>query len=113
MLLSRVRGIVAKATKHMEEIFNYIILLFSLIAVVLASGVVWRVEKKLDVSYKFILIALVIFTLGVLADILEFYAIIPPWQWQKVVKAFFIVFVTLGVFEMRSLIIGLEEKEKK
>jgi len=94
----------------MEALFNYIILFFCLIAIVITSGVVWRVEKKLDVSYKFLLIAIILFTFGVLADI--FSNILPPWEWQKIAKALFIIFFTIGVFEMRSLIIGLEEKKK-
>ena len=96
----------------MEEIFNYAILFFSLIAIVITSGVVWRVEQKLDMSYKFFLIALIIFTIGVVLDILEWYSIIPHWQWQKVIKALFIIFFSIGIFEMRSLIIGIEEKDK-
>lgn len=95
----------------MEEIFNYIILFFSLIAIVITSGVVWRVEKKLDISYKFMLVAIIIFAFGVLIDI--FRNALPSWEWQKIVKALFIIFYTFGVFEMRSLIVGLEEKGKK
>lgn len=95
----------------MLELFNYAILFFSLIAVVLTAGVIWRVEQRLDLSFKFIFIALLFFTLGVALDILEFYGLIPEWEWQRVIKAFFIVFFTIGVFEMRSLIIGLEKKD--
>lgn len=97
----------------MEEIFHYAILFFSLIAIVFTSGVLWRVEQRLDTSFKFFLVALLVFTAGVVLDILEWYQLVPSWQWQKIIKALFIIFFTFGVFEMRKLIMGLENKAKK
>jgi len=72
------------------------------------------VEKKLDVSYKFFLVAIVVFAFGIFFDILEAY--IPIFQklaWNKLITALFLLFYTLGVFEMRSLIIHLEEDKSK
>lgn len=94
----------------MIEFFYYILLFFSLVAIVITAGVVWRVEKKLDKSYKFFLISLIIFTAGIILDLLELYGLVPRWQWQKIIKALFIVFFTVGIFEMRTLIIDVEKK---
>lgn len=41
-----------------------IILISSLLAIVFGFGVVWRVEKKLDISFKFFLAAIIFFFLG-------------------------------------------------
>lgn len=96
----------------MYEIFLYTLFFFSLIAVVITSGVVLRVEKQLDVSYKFLLAAMVVFSLGILIDILLYYEILPKWQWSGIIKTVFLIFFTLGVFEMRTLIINLENKDE-
>ena len=47
---------------------------------------------------------------GVLFEILQFYNVIAAWQWEKIFKGLFIIFFTVGVFEMRDLILDFEEK---
>ena len=96
-----------------EEFFNYGLLLFALISIVITSSVVWRVEKKLDISYKFFLAAIVVFAVGIFIDILVFYQILPAWRWDKIIKALFIVLFSIGAFEMRVLILGLEDRKKE
>ncbi len=95
-----------------ELAFLYAVFFFSLLSIFLTCWVVWHVEKKLDVSYKFFQLAIIVFTLGVLFEILQFYNVIAAWQWEKVFKGLFIIFFTVGVFEMRDLILGFKEKEK-
>jgi len=97
----------------MSEIFLFSILLLSLVSIVITSGVVLRVEKRLDTSYKFFLFAIIVFTLGIFADILEFYGFLPPWKWEAIIKAVFIILFTLGVYEMRTLIVNITKKNKK
>lgn len=98
-------------TFTLEQIFYLALLFLSLTTVAMTFGVVWRVEKKLDVSYKFILLALVAFTGGIFFDNLQaLYQINIGLAWQKGIKALIIIFFTLGVFEMRTLVIELEER---
>ena len=95
-----------------ELAFLYALFLFSLLSIFLTCWVVWHVEKKLDISYKFFQLAIIVFSLGVLFEILQFYKVIAAWQWEKIFKGLFIIFFTIGVLEMRDLIVGFEKKEK-
>ncbi|MFH0820123.1 MAG: hypothetical protein V1892_03765 [bacterium] len=101
----------------LDQIFYLAVLFLSLTTVVITFGVVWRVEKKLDISYKFLLLAVIVFTFGVFFDNLSaLHQIKISPEWEKLIKALFIIFFTLGVFEMRTLVIEAEERamrEKK
>lgn len=92
----------------MVNLSDYFVLFLGLISIVITTGIVWRVEKRLDMSYKFFQAAVIIFTLGVLVDILLGLGIIPDWQWDKYIKGAFIIAFTLGVLEMRILIRRLD-----
>ena len=92
--------------------FLYAVFLFSLLSIILTLWVVWHVEKKLDVSYKFFALAIVVFTIGLVFEIFQFYGVIAAWQWEKIFKGLFIIFFTIGVFEMRDLILSLDGKTK-
>ena len=94
-----------------ELSFLYVILLFTLLSIFLTAWVVWRVERKLDVSYKFFLLAIVVFGLEIIFEILQFYAVVSAWLWQKIFTGLFIIFFTVGVFEMRDLILSLEKRK--
>lgn len=96
----------------LEEFFHYLLLSLGLASIVLTSGVVWRVEKKLDVSAKLLLAANIFFTLGLMLDLLAFYGFLPAWDWGKLIKALFLLFFTLGIYELRSLVIDLERSER-
>ena len=95
-----------------ELAFLYAIFLFSLVSIFLTSWIVWHVEKKLDISYKFFQLAIIVFSLGILFEILQFYNLISAWHWEKIFKGLFIIFFTVAVFEMRDLILKFEDKDK-
>ena len=96
----------------LEEFFHYLLLGLGLASIALTSGVVWRVEKKLDVTAKLLLAANVFFTLGLVLDLLALYGFLPAWDWGKLIKALFLVFFTLGIYELRSLVIDLERHDR-
>ena len=95
-----------------ELAFLYAVFLFSLLSIFLTCWAVWHVEKKLDVSYKFFLLAIIVFSVGVFFEILQFYRVINAWEWEKIFKGLFIILFTVGIFEMRDLILSFERKEK-
>lgn len=95
-----------------ELVFLYATFVFSLLSIFITFWVVWHVEKKLDVAYKFFLLAIIVFSLGILFEIFQFYEAIPAWQWEKVFKGLFLIFFTVAVFEMRDLIISLKERQQ-
>lgn len=98
-------------------IIDYFILFLGIISIVITTGIVWRVEKRLDISYKFLQVAVIVFTLGVLLDILISLGVVPNWQLEFYFKTAFIVCFTLGVLEMRILVRSLDgelpRKKKK
>ena|SRR3989344_6621412 len=97
----------------LEEFFHYLLLALALGSIVLTSGVVWRVEKRLDVAAKLLLAANVAFTVGIGLDLLRYYGVMPGWDWGKLVKVLFLMFFTLGMYEMRSLVIDLERSDRE
>ncbi|MBI2439170.1 MAG: hypothetical protein HYV45_01010 [Candidatus Moranbacteria bacterium] len=88
------------------------IAIFMLI-LVFSIGIVWRVEKELDLSYKFFVLAAGCLTL---AEILGFYAH-PPFElvaFDKGLRLGGAIFLLVSVFLMRDLIRKLDgEKEPR
>ncbi len=92
-------------TKEKIEIASEIVVIvLSLVSIIFASGIVWRVEKKLDLSFKFLLASIIFFSAGELAGF--FY--IPPSSllvyFVPAAKIFFAVFLLAGMATMRGMI---------
>jgi len=90
--------------KNIDLFAKIVVVLLSLFSVVYTFGVVWRVEKKLDISYKLLLVALLFFVAGEILDIFNFgnrflFSILSSAA--RIAFAFFFLF---GILEMRSLI---------
>ena len=96
----------------MEELYLFSLFAVSLVSIVFTAGVVWRVEQKLDVSFKLLLAASVVFALGAGVELLAWYRLLPPWDYDKITRPLFLVLFTAGIFEMRSLVIDLERREQ-
>ncbi len=93
------------------NIFGIILTLFSIIY---AAGVVWRVEKELDISYKLFLAAIVAYATslflemfnGIDSSVMELYI--------SITRFIFISLFLAGVLTMRDLIRKMDgEIEKK
>lgn len=83
---------------------NFVVIFSALLSVVYTFGIVWRVEKKLDVSYKFLLGAIVVFTFS---EILSFFDVgntNPVHFWVILAKALFALFFLLGILTARRMI---------
>lgn len=80
------------------------IIIGALFSIVYTFGVVWRVEKKLDISYKLILGAIISFTLSEIFMLLE----LGHPDIMKLIglffRAAFIAFFLLGILEVRKMI---------
>lgn len=88
----------------MEIIAKIIVLAASLLAIVFGFGVVWRVEKKLDVSFKLFLLAIIFFFAGEAADLFyasgdSFWAYVSP-----AAKILFALLFLAGILTMRNMI---------
>ena len=96
-------------------ILQIIIVFLALLSVTYTIGVVIRVEKKLDVSYKEVLTAIIAFAI---AETLAIFKLENQWWLDFVVLVFrllFVIFFLSGILEMRKLVRKLdgEIKEKK
>lgn len=83
------------------------------ISVVFMLGVVWRVEKKLDVSYKFFLAAIICLFI---AEVLDLYYTLDNQVMiallVKTSRMFFAIFFLTGVLFMRNILRKLDGEKK-
>lgn len=87
-----------------ELVANFVVIFTALLSIVYAFGVVWRVEKKLDVSYKLLLLAIVFFTFS---EILGYFDIGTTGKvrfWMVLAKVLFALFFLLGILTARRMI---------
>lgn len=76
----------------------------ALFSIVYTFGVVWRVERRLDISYKFFLIAIVFFTTACLLSYFNTEkGIVLPFL-TNLSYGLFSLFFLAGIYTMRSLI---------
>lgn len=83
------------------------------LAIIFTAGVVWRVEKKLDVSYKFFLVAVICILVAEILDL--YYAIDNQANIALIVKSLrmlFAFFFLTGVLFMRNIVRNLDGEEK-
>ena len=90
--------------QNLEILAKIIILISSFLAIVFGFGVVWRVEKKLDMSFKFFLAAIIAFFAGEVSSLfyvpktgLSIYAL-------PLAKILFAAFFLAGILTMRNMI---------
>jgi hypothetical protein len=99
--------------KYIDVAINIIVIIASLLSIVYTLGVVWRVEKKLDLSYKLFLVAILAFTGAVIVGILN------PLQdpilnfMQGLMKMLFAIFFLAGVYTMRDTIRRIDSEKKE
>ena len=87
-----------------ELLVKIIMVVIFLFSAIYTSGVIWRVEKKLDTAYKLFLLSIIFF---ITSEILAFsgnnnplYILIA----RDLAKILFALFFLIGILEMRSLI---------
>jgi hypothetical protein len=86
-------------------LFARLIIIFgSLFSIIYIFGVVWRVEKMLDTSFKLILGSMIFFTLSEFISLLNF----TKNNWTElagiILKALFIILFLAGILEMRRML---------
>lgn len=82
---------------------NIFTLLVLFVSIVFTVGIVWRVEKKLDVSYKLFLVALFLLVASEFMRVLFFEDAFLVTG-AAVLKLFFSIFFLAGIAVMRDLI---------
>lgn len=93
-----------EAIQFLDSAFRLLTVLAALFAIIYTCGVVWRVERRLDISYKFFLAAIIFFTL---ANALNYFdvgkSVILPLSVDLSYALFSLLFL-VGILTMRSLI---------
>ena len=85
-------------------ILNIIGIFLTFFSIIYAAGVVWRVEKKLDISYKLFLAAVLVYAVSLF---LEMFNVIDSAVMELYISITKVVFIALflgGVLMMRDLI---------
>ena len=96
----------------MEKIFfsvNAITIISLLFAIIFTAGIVWRVEKKLDISYKFFLTSVILLFLAEILDL--YYSIDNQINIALIVKSLrmlFAIFFLVDVLFMRNIVRDLD-----
>ncbi len=84
-----------------------------LVSIIFVFGIVWRVEKELDISYKFLLGAIIVFVFGEILDLFKFK--IGNWAYYLIMifKVLFAILLLSGILTMRNILREMDgEKEK-
>ncbi len=91
------------------NIFGIILTLFS---VVYAAGIVWRVEKKLDISYKLFLAAILVYAVSLFLELFNVVDTEVMELYISITKFLFIALFLGGVLMMRDLVRELDGEKK-
>lgn len=99
-------------TDKINIAINAVILVASLLSIVFTSGVVWRVEKRLDLSYKLFLLAILSYTGSVVVE-----AVNPLKDYLLdfavgILNMLFAVFFLAGIYTMRNMIRKIDGEKK-
>ena len=100
----------------MENVFiilDIIIVSALSLSIVYTAGIVWRVERELDISYKFFLCAVVFLFFAEVLDL--YYAIdnvVKIALLVKILRSLFAVCFLLGILFMRDIVRKLDGEKK-
>ncbi len=93
-------------------ILNMVGIMLTFFSIVYAAGVVWRVEKKLDISYKLFLAAILVYAVSLFLELFNVLDATTMELYISITKVLFIALFLGGVLTMRDLVRELDgEKE--
>jgi hypothetical protein len=87
-----------------EVIIIGIVIAISLMSIIFSFGVVWRTEKELDLSYKFFLGAIIIFTISEFLELFSFEGRIVLENFILGSKLLFSILFLAGTLTARDLL---------
>lgn len=95
-------------------IVNAVLIVSLLLSIVFTAGVVWRVEMRLDVSYKLFLAGIVCF---LLAEIANFWYVPGTREIAVLIsdtlRALFSLFFLAGILSMRRIVRDMDGERRK
>lgn len=97
-----------------QIILSSLVIVLLFISIIFAFGIVWRVEKELDLSYKFLLGAVIALTLGEILSLFNFENEIRSYFLGLVLKVIFAILLLAGILTMRNILREMDgEKAEK
>lgn len=93
-------------------VLNIFGILLTFFSIIYAAGVVWRVEKKLDISYKLFLAAIVAYAVSLFLEMFNVIDTTVMELYISITKVLFIGLFLGGVLEMRKLVREIDGEEK-
>lgn len=96
------------STNYILIFAHFVIILGALLAIIYTFGVVWRVEKKLDLSYKLMLGSIASFTLSEIFSLFQSEGRNLVVILSIALKALFIILFLAGILEMRSMLRNMD-----
>jgi hypothetical protein len=94
-------------------VLNIVGIVLTFFSIVYAAGVVWRVEKKLDISYKLFLAAILVYAVSLF---LEMFNVIDSATMELYISISKVLFIGLflgGILMMRDLVRDIDGEKKK
>jgi len=94
-------------------VLNILGIVLTFFSIVYAAGVVWRVEKKLDISYKLFLAAILVYAVSLF---LEMFSVIDSATMELYISISKVLFIGLflgGILMMRDLVRDIDGEKKK
>ncbi len=89
---------------------HLLIIFLTLFSIIYTFGIVWRVEKKLDIAFKLFLVAIISFAGSEIALFLPFQS---AQFFSLLLQLIFAAFFLAGTLEMRSMIRRMDGEIKK
>ena len=83
---------------------DFVGLVFTLVALVLALRIVWRVEKKLDTFFKIFSIAIALMMLTEIIDIVLHVNLGSPNFYTSLIETIPVIVLTIGLVVMNKLV---------
>lgn len=91
-------------------ILEILTIILSLLAIVYSFGVIWRVEKKLDVAHKLFLASIISFTLSEIFSILDLGNQNLTEIISLILKTVFAILFLLAILEVRKMIRQMDKE---
>lgn len=94
-------------------VLNLVGIVLTFFSIVYAAGVVWRVEKKLDISYKLFLVAILIYAVSLFLEMFDVFDSATMELYISITKVLFVALFLGGVLMMRDLVREIDGEKKK
>lgn len=98
--------------QKIKTMIDVIVIAISIVAAIFTAGIIWRVDKKIGIAYKFFLCAIIVFLLEEIVIFLGFAKEVSAVGVAYISKLLLAVFFLGGIITMRDLIRRINGEKK-